>query len=89
MPARERTVLTVFQLSAYPHELNPVEPLWPYLNRSLANLAKRNLTQLTALVKTRLKPMQYTRRDRPRTEFGQFKGIAAGGGRSRVRTWVG
>jgi hypothetical protein len=28
-------------------------------DRSLANLAKRNLTQLTALVKTRLKRMQY------------------------------
>jgi putative transposase len=27
--------------------------------RSLANLAKRNLGQLTALVKTRLKRMQY------------------------------
>jgi hypothetical protein len=29
------------------------------LKRSLANLAKRNLSQLTALVKTRLKRMQY------------------------------
>jgi hypothetical protein len=29
------------------------------LKRSLANLAKRNLTELTALVKTRLKRMQY------------------------------
>jgi hypothetical protein len=27
--------------------------------RSLANLAKRNISQLTALVKTRLKRMQY------------------------------
>jgi putative transposase len=51
--------LTVYQLPAYAHELNPVEPVWSHLKRSLANLAKRNLTQLTALVKTRLKRMQY------------------------------
>jgi hypothetical protein len=30
-----------------------------HLKRSLANLAKRNLAELTALVKTRLKRMQY------------------------------
>jgi putative transposase len=30
-----------------------------HLKRSLANLAKRNISQLTALVKTRLKRMQY------------------------------
>jgi putative transposase len=30
-----------------------------YLKRSLANLTKHNLDQLTALVKTRLKRMQY------------------------------
>jgi hypothetical protein len=41
------------------HELNPVEPVWSHLKRSLANMAKRNLTQLTALVKTRLRRMQY------------------------------
>ena len=33
--------------------------MWAHLKRSLANLAKRNLAQLTALVKTRLKRMQY------------------------------
>jgi hypothetical protein len=33
--------------------------VWSHLKRSLANLAKRNLAQLTALVKTRLKRMQY------------------------------
>jgi putative transposase len=54
-----RDWLTVYQLPAYTHELNPVEPLWSHLKRSLANLAKRNLAQLTALVKTRLKRMQY------------------------------
>jgi transposase len=54
-----RNWLTVYQLPPYAHELNPVELVWSHLKRSLANLAKRNLAQLTALVKTRLKRMQY------------------------------
>ena len=54
-----RSWLTVYQLPAYAPELNPVEGVRPVLKRSLANLAKRNLSQLTALVKTRLKRMQY------------------------------
>jgi putative transposase len=54
-----RDWLTVFQLPPYAHELNPVELVWSNLKRSLANLAKRNLAQLTALVKTRLRRMQY------------------------------
>ena len=36
-----------------------VELVWSHLERSLANLAKHNLTQLTGLVKARLKRMQY------------------------------
>jgi putative transposase len=51
--------LTVYQLPPYAHELNPVELVWSHLKRSPANLAKRNLPQLAALVKTRLKRMQY------------------------------
>ena len=51
--------MTVFQLPAYAPELNPVEPVWSNLKRSLANLTKHNITQLTALVKTRLRQMQY------------------------------
>jgi hypothetical protein len=54
-----RDWLTIFQLPPYAHELNPVELVWSHLKRSLANLAKRNPAQLIALVKTRLKPMQY------------------------------
>ena len=54
-----RDWLTVYQLPPYAHELNPVEPVWSHLKRSLANLAKRNLAQLTTLIKTRLKRMQY------------------------------
>ncbi len=37
----------------------PIEPLWAHLKRSLANVATRDLAQLTALVKTSLKPMQH------------------------------
>jgi hypothetical protein len=54
-----RDWLRVCQLPPYAHEFNPVEPLWSHLKRSLANLAKRDLAQLTALVKTRLKRIQY------------------------------
>lgn len=57
--AEARDWLTVCQLPTYAHELNPVELVWSHLKRSLANLAKRNLPQLTALVKTRLRRMQY------------------------------
>jgi transposase len=54
-----RPWLTVFQLPAYAPELNPVEPVWANLKRSLANLTKHDIDQLTALVKTRLRRMQY------------------------------
>src|SRR3954451_19842135 len=54
-----RPWLTVFRLPPYVHELNPVEPVWSHLKRSLANLTKHTIGELTALVKTRLKRMQY------------------------------
>ena len=54
-----RDWLTVFRLPPYASELNPVEPVWSNLKRSLANLAKHDISQLTALVKTRLRRMQY------------------------------
>ena len=54
-----RDWLTVYRLPPYASELNPVERIWSVLKRSLANLAKRSIGQLTALVKTRLKKMQY------------------------------
>ncbi|MGW2814154.1 IS630 family transposase [Streptomyces sp. NPDC001415] len=54
-----RLWLTVYQLPPYAPELNPVEGVWSHLKRSLANLTKHGLDQLTALVKTRLKRMQY------------------------------
>ncbi|WP_448620061.1 transposase [Geodermatophilus sp. URMC 65] len=54
-----RPWLTVYRLPPYAHELNPVEPVWSHLKRSLANLIKHTLVELTALVKTRLRRMQY------------------------------
>lgn len=54
-----RDWLTVFQLPPYASELNPVESAWSLLKRSLANLVKRTLGELTSLVKTRLRRMQY------------------------------
>jgi hypothetical protein len=54
-----RDWLTVFRLPPYAPELNPVEPVWSNLKRSLVNLTKHNISELTALVKTRLRRMQY------------------------------
>jgi len=51
--------LRVYRLPPYASELNPVEPVWSNLKRSLANLAKQDIGQLTALIKTRLRRMQY------------------------------
>jgi hypothetical protein len=58
-PIAARPWLTVYRLPPYAHELNPVEPVWTHLKRSLANLTKHTIAELTALVKTRLKGMQY------------------------------
>jgi hypothetical protein len=54
-----RPWLTVYRLPPYAHELNPVERVWAHLKRSLVNLTKHTIAELTALVKTRLKRMQY------------------------------
>jgi len=54
-----RSWLRVFRLPPYASELNPVEPVWSNLKRSLANLTKHDIDQLTALIKTRLRRMQY------------------------------
>ena len=54
-----RPWLTVYRLPPYAHELNPVEPVWAHLKRSLATLTRHTITELTALVKTRLKRMQH------------------------------
>jgi transposase len=67
-----RPWLTVFRLPPYASEFNPVESVWAHLKRSLANLAKHTIGQLTALVRTRLRQMQY----RP----GLIDGFLAGTG---------
>ena len=54
-----RSWLRVYRLPPYASELNPVEPVCSNLKRSLANLVKHDIDQLTALIKTRLRQMQY------------------------------
>ena len=54
-----RDWLTVFRLPPYASEFNPVESVWSVLKRSLANLVKHNISELTTLAKTRLRRMQY------------------------------
>jgi transposase len=54
-----RDWLTVYQLPSYASDLNPVAPVCSNLKRSLANLIKHDISQLSALVKTRLRQMQY------------------------------
>ena len=49
-----------------------MERTWAHLKRSLANLVKRDIGQLTALARTRLRRMQY----RP----GLLDGFLAGTG---------
>ena len=36
-----------------------MEPVWSTLKRSLVNLIKHDISQLTVLIKTRLRRMQY------------------------------
>ena len=52
-----RPWLTGFRLPPYAHELNPLEPVWSHPKRSLANLTKPAIAELTALAKTRLTRM--------------------------------
>ncbi len=52
--------LQVFRLPAYAPDLNPVEGLWSVLKRGvLANLAAADVDQHTAIIKNRLKRIQY------------------------------
>jgi len=55
----ERDWLTVVLLPGYAPDLNPVEGLWAHIKRSLANLAARTLSELEALLRKRLKALQY------------------------------
>ncbi|TRO55805.1 IS630 family transposase [Streptomyces sp. IB201691-2A2] len=66
----ERAWLTVFLLPAYSPDLNPAEWVWAHVKRSLANLAVVALDRLEALVRNRLKCLQY----RPHTLGGFIAG---------------
>jgi transposase len=54
-----RNWLHVIRLPAYAPDLNPTEGVWSHLKRSLGNLAVRGVDQLLAVVKQRLKRIQY------------------------------
>jgi transposase len=54
-----RPWLTVFYLPTYAPELNPVEIVWSHLKRGLGNLAPCTLDDLAAVIRSRLKQMQY------------------------------
>jgi len=51
--------LHVIQLPAYAPDLNPAEGVWSHVERSLGNLAAATVDQLAALVRNRLKRIQY------------------------------
>jgi transposase len=54
-----RDWLTVIQLPPYAPELNPTEHVWSHVKRNLGNLIVHGIDQLTAIVKNRLKRIQY------------------------------
>ncbi len=51
--------LTEVRLPAYAPDLNPVEGAWANMKNGLGNLMARNVDQLTAIIKNRLKRIQY------------------------------
>ncbi|WP_436759075.1 transposase [Streptosporangium sp. V21-05] len=54
-----RDWLTVYRPPAYAPELNPAEGIWANLRNGLGNLAVTGLDALNAIIKTRLKRVQY------------------------------
>jgi len=57
--AAGRDWLHVIQLPAYAPDLNPTEGVWSHVKRSLGNLAATGIDQLAAIVRNRLKRIQY------------------------------
>lgn len=51
--------LHVIRLPAYAPDLNPVEAVWAHLKRSIGNLAVNGVDHLQAIIKSRLKSIQY------------------------------
>jgi putative transposase len=54
-----RDWLRVIRLPAYAPELNPVEHVWSHIKRGLGNLLGWGVGELVAVVKNRLKRIQY------------------------------
>lgn len=54
-----RDWLHVIQLPAYAPDLNPTEGVWSHVKRSLGNLAATSVDHLAAIVRNRLKRIQY------------------------------
>ncbi|MEV0325366.1 transposase [Micromonospora echinospora] len=54
-----RDWLTMIRLPAYAPDLNPTEGVWSHLKRSIGNLAVTGLDHLLAIIKNRLKRIQY------------------------------
>jgi putative transposase len=54
-----RDWLTVVQLPAYAPDLNPAEGVWANMKSGLGNLAASSVDQLAAIVRNRLKRIQY------------------------------
>ncbi|MFY1684979.1 transposase [Micromonospora sp. WMMD730] len=54
-----RDWLTVIRLPAYAPDLNPTEAVWSHLKRSIGNLAVTGVDHLQAIIKNRLKSIQY------------------------------
>jgi putative transposase len=54
-----RDWLHVIQLPAYAPDLNPTEGVWSHVKRSLGNLAAASVDHLAAVVRNRLKRIQY------------------------------
>ena len=54
-----RDWLTIIQLPAYAADLNPAEGVWANIKNGLGNLAASSIDQLAAIVKNRLKRIQY------------------------------
>jgi putative transposase len=54
-----RDWLHVIRLPAYAPDLNPTEVVWSHLKRSIGNLAVHGVEHLQAIIKHRLKRIQY------------------------------
>lgn len=57
--AANRDWLHIVQLPAYSPDLNPTEAVWSHVKRSVGNLAAVGVDHLAAIVRNRLKRIQY------------------------------